>query len=275
MSFRDRFFTPTVFRALWSPINLGLLAIVSVVGGVAGLPIVAAIGIGLIAYAAKVALAVPRKDRVRRIDPFVLSEPWRRHVQSALSAKGRFDRTVRATRGGPIKERLIELSAKLDSAVNEAWRIATKGDEIDAALSQLDTKRAMGELQRLRSIPAGSADQAAAVRSLEATVASGERMQQVSTSTRGQLELLDTRLDELVARAAEVSVGAGDGAVLGSDVDDLVTSLEGLRLALDETNGSAPAPSVQFDAPAEKPVEQPVEQSGEAPIEKPQTWPPQ
>ena len=38
------------------------------------------------------------------------------------------------------------------------------------------------------------------------------------------------------ARAIEVSVGAGDTALLGHDVDALVTELEALRVALDETN---------------------------------------
>jgi len=257
MSFRDRFFTPKVFKALWSPISIGLLVVVAVAGIVVGLPVAVAIGVGLVAYAARVGAAIPRNGRTRRIDPFVLSEPWRRHVQSALSAKGRFDRTVRATRTGPIRERLMELSAKLDAAVDESWRIANKGDEIDAALGQLNTKRAEGELARLQAAP-GGADQSAAIASLQATIASGQRMQAVSTSTRGRLELLDTRLEELVARAAEVSVGAGDGGVLGNDVDDLVTSLEGLRLALDEANNSA-----AVDTPTE-----PL-------VEKPQTRPPQ
>ncbi|MEO6125717.1 MAG: hypothetical protein ABIR32_18615 [Ilumatobacteraceae bacterium] len=283
MSFRDRFFTPKVFKAIWSPISLGLLAVVTAVGIVLGLPIGVAIGIGLVAYAARIGVSMSNRDRSRRIDPFVLSEPWRRHVQSALSAKGRFDRTVRATSGGPIKDRLVELEAKLDGAVNESWRIAVKGDEIDAALGQLNPQRADAELQRLRADTgahaAGTtvgADHAAAIASLEATIASGQRMQAVSTSTRGQLELLDTRLEELVARAAEVSIGTGDGGVLGNDVDDLVTSLEGLRLALEESNNNS-APAVRFDLPTQASTPAPeraAEQAPEAaPVEKPQTRP--
>lgn len=284
MSLRDRFFTPRVFRALWSPISLGLLVVVSVVGVVVGLPVAVAIGIGVVAYAARIgaSMAGGGEPRARRIDPFVLSEPWRRHVQSALSAKGRFDRTVRSTRSGPIKERLEELATKLDAAVNESWRIAVRGDEIDAALSQLNPQRAQAELQRLRD--STDAHQAAAVASLEATIASGRRMQAVSTSTRSQLQLLDTRLEELVARAAEVSVGAGDGGVLGNDVDDLVTSLEGLRLALEDTNRSAPQinlgtpstsamPATVETRPSPMPSPAPPEQP-EQPVEKPQTWPP-
>ena len=54
-------------------------------------------------------------------------------------------------------------------------------------------------------------------------------------STRNRLRLLDARFDELVARAVEVSVGSADSGVLGNDVNDLVNELEGLRLAIDDT----------------------------------------
>ena len=265
-SFRDRFFTPKVFRALWSPINLGLLVAITVVGIVVGLPIVAAVAIGVGVYAAKVLLSVPRNERVRRIDPFVLSEPWRRYVQSALSAKMKFDRTVRSARPGPIKDRLVELSSRLERAVEESWRIATKGDEIDDALARINTRKAQAELDRIGSNPSDA--DAALVQSLQATVDAGTRMEQTSASTRTELARLDTRLDELVARAAEVSIGAGDGGRLGNDVDDLVTSLEGLRLAIEDTRRADSAPTITFDE-----VEQPAADT--PPAEKPQTWPPQ
>jgi hypothetical protein len=66
-------------------------------------------------------------------------------------------------------------------------------------------------------------------------------MQAVSQDTRDRLRLLDARLDELVARSAEVSVGAGDTGGLSDEVDGVVTELEALRLALEETGGSRPA----------------------------------
>jgi hypothetical protein len=249
--FRDRFFTPKVFRALWSPISIGVLVVVAVIAAVAGVPLVAAIPIGVTAYAVRVLLAVPRAERSRRIDPFVLSEPWRRYVQGALSAKSKFDRTVKASTDGPIKDRLLEMAQRLDDAVQESWRIASKGDDIDAALARLDTPKARRELDRLRTSPGADAGGAATVQSLEATIAAADRLEQTSASTRSQLTQLDVRLDELVARAAEVSVGAADERRLGHDVDEVVTSLEALRLALEETR-----------------------QADEGPGEQPQTWPP-
>ena len=54
--------------------------------------------------------------------------------------------------------------------------------------------------------------------------------------SRDRLRLLDARFDELIARAVEVSVGAGDSEVLGHDVDQLVSELESLRVAMEETD---------------------------------------
>ncbi len=63
LSFSDRFFTPPVARAIMSPLSIVLLGAATAVGIVAGLPIVAAAGIGAAAYGAKVALSVPRNQK--------------------------------------------------------------------------------------------------------------------------------------------------------------------------------------------------------------------
>ena len=64
-------------------------------------------------------------------------------------------------------------------------------------------------------------------------------MQAVADDARDRLRLLDARLDELVARAVEVSVGTADSTVLGNDVEELVVELEALRMAVEETNEAA------------------------------------
>ena len=68
--------------------------------------------------------------------------------------------------------------------------------------------------------------------------------------------VLDARFDELVARAIEVSVGAGDSELLGNDVDGLVTELEALRMAIDETAAAAGAP-VELPSAAPQPRSDP------------------
>ena len=239
LSFRDRFFTPPVARAILSPLSILLLGAMTAIGIVVGLPIVAAVAIGVAAYAVKVALSIPRNAKGERIDPFVLSEPWRGYVQAAQSAKLRFDRTVESTRSGPIRDHLAQLSSRLQDGIEESWRIASRGDDIDGAIDQMNTAQAQAELQQLRfqqQQQGTSPDIESTIQSLEAQISSGQRMQEVSTSTRNRLRLLDARFDELVARAVEVSVGSADSGVLGNDVNDLVTELEGLRLAIDDTH---------------------------------------
>jgi hypothetical protein len=269
LSFRDRFFTRPVIRAIMAPLSFLLFGAATAVGIVAGLPIVAAVGIGVVAYAIKVLVAVPRNAKRDEIDPFVLKEPWRGYVQAAQAAKLRFDRTVAGTRAGPIRDHLQQLSSRLDDGIQESWRIACRGDDIDSALSQLNTAQAERELAALRSQrQSASSDIASTITSLEAQISSGTRMQQISTSTRDRLRLLDARFDELVARAVEVSIGSADGGVLGNDVDDLVNELEGLRLAIDDTRraeaGDLTTPGL--DLPAPEPTSAP-DQSQERPAQ--------
>ena len=208
-------------------------------GSILVLPVAAAAGVGVVAYATKVMFAIPRGEKGERIDPFVLSEPWRGYVQSAQTAKLRFDRTVAGTRSGPLRDRLTELSARLQDGIEESWRIASRGDDIDGALAQLDTAKAVAELAQLQSQLQAQqphdGDVDSTVQSLQAQISSAQRMQQVSTSTRNRLRLLNARFDELVAKAVEVSVGSGDSGVLGDDVNGLVSELESLRLAMDDT----------------------------------------
>ena len=278
LSLRDRFFTPPVARAIWSPLSIIILGAVTAVGIIVGLPIVAAVAIGVAAYAVKVGLAIPRNaKRGDRIDPFVLNEPWRGYVQSAQSAKLRFDRTVAGTRSGPLRDHLEQLSARLEDGIEESWRIASRGNDIDGAISQLNTAEAEAELNQLRQQQQGgtSADIESTIQSLEAQISSGNRMQSVSKSTRDRLRLLDARFDELVARAVEVSVGSADSDVLGNDVDDLVNELEGLRLAIDDTqraeSGDITGPAVAFPdpPPAQQPAPQPAQQTDPQPRTQP------
>lgn len=275
LSFRDRFFTPPVARAIWSPLSIILLGAATAIGIVVGLPIAAAAAIGVGVYGAKVGLSIPRNAKSGRIDPFVLKEPWRTYVQSAQAAKLRFDRTVESTRSGPIKDHLSQLSARLEEGIEESWRIASRGDDIDGALSQLDTAQAERELAALqlqRHQSGSSPDIESTIQSLEAQISSGQRMQQVSTSTRNRLRLLDARFDELVARAVEVSIGSADSGVLGNDVNDLVSDLEGLRLAIDDTQraeaGDLTAPGLDLAAPTAEP------DTDRMPDAKPRTQPP-
>ena len=66
---------------------------------------------------------------------------------------------------------------------------------------------------------------------LPAELAAGRLL---ATRTSDRLRLTQARLDEVVSRAAEVSVGSRDTAQLTTEVDDLVLELEAMHQAVQE-----------------------------------------
>jgi hypothetical protein len=234
MSFRDRFFTPQTAKALLSW-RILLAAVIGVVAALLGMEPATAVGLGLAVYAATVLAAMPTGSMRSTIDPFALSEPWRRFVQSAQRSRNALHDTVRRASEGPLKARLTDIAGRLDDAIEESWAIAKQGDEIDDAIKRIDPVRLRSQLDTLRASGGGDAG-AAAVESVESQLASAERLKALSASTATRLRLTGVRLDELVARAAEVSVGRTDSTTYEHDVDNLVIELEGLRQAVAETN---------------------------------------
>jgi hypothetical protein len=243
LTLRDRFFTPKVARAIVAPSSILLAVVVAVVAIVAGLPIVVGVPLGVAAWAVKVALAMPRAPRPERIDPFTLQEPWRRFVQEALQARNRFDETVHRLQGGPLRDRLSDVAQRMHTGVQESWLIAQRGQALVQARRGIDV--ASIERQRAALTPADESDpaQALVAKSLDQQKATAERLDRVITQARSQLRILDARLDEAVAQVLELStqsVTSASVGVLGTDVDNLVTEMEALRQAMDETQGTAP-----------------------------------
>lgn len=245
MALRDRFFTPRVAKAILSPWRILLGVILIVVLAVLGLNPFLAVVVGIVAYALTVAVAVPRKRTTLAIDPFAVSEPWRQHVQGALRARRRFEETLAATPAGPARDRLADIGSRLQRGVEECWHIASRGDEIDEAVTRLNLPSARSDFALLASRPR-DAQTDATLASLQSQIDSGERLKARSAGIAQQLRLTEVRLSELATRASEVAVGASDQEAYGHDVDDLITQLEGMRLALDETERIANPPTVDF-----------------------------
>jgi hypothetical protein len=239
LSFRDRFYTRRTAQAITSP-----LAILAAGGGAAagillGLPIAAAVAVGAVAWAGRVLLGMPKATRGADMDPFTLSEPWRQYFGAARAAKLRFDRTVTSMRPGPLQERLREVGTRIDTGIDEAWRVAGRGADLDAAIRQLDPNLVQAQLREAQQLPAGPTRDAT-VTSLQSQWATVDRVMRVREDASNHLRTLDARLDELVARAVELSVtGAADIGGLGGDVDTMVSDMESLRQALEETKSAA------------------------------------
>lgn len=239
--------TPQVARAILSPsafLLAGAAAAAAILAGALPLAPVAAIA----AWAGRVALAVPRRQRGDRIDPFSVSEPWRRFVQDAQQAKARFDRVVTGTAPGPLQDRLQTIGGRIEDGVRACWRIARQGHNLQGGLRQFDMREITREeaevaAERAR-VDAGDPSAAALERTHRALIAqraSYERLHSVWQEAQTKLRVLNAQLDEAVARAVEISLHPSDVAALsplGSDVDALVGELESLRQALEETSAT-------------------------------------
>ena len=247
-SFRDRFFTPPVARAVTSPSGIVLAGAGASVGILAGLPVVGWAVLGALAYGARVMAAVPKGAVGERIDPFALNEPWRRFVAGAVSARRKFDEATRAAKPGPLRDRLDEIGGRLEDAVQECWRVACQGQALSDGKAKLDTKEAERELADIeRSLggaePAPDSTEAGTIAALRAQLASAQRMDATITDARDRLRLLDARMDESVARAVELSVQAervDELGGLGDDIEGIVGDMEALREGLEEADRPTP-----------------------------------
>lgn len=240
--------TPSVARAVISPSALLLAGAGTFVALLAGLPIAGAAAIGAASWGARVSLALSRRRR-DPIRPSNLRDPWRTLVRRAVRAQERFEQAVKDTDPGPLRDRLADVGRQVEEATRQCWRIARRGDALDRAVKELDMAGANAQLAGLERDRARWRDHRelqATAEALRRRVESGRRLQAVAEQARDRLRRLDAQLDEAVARAIELSLGSLDaGAIqpLGTDIDALVSELESLRQALDETGRSGEAPA--------------------------------
>jgi hypothetical protein len=220
-----------------SPTGILLAGVGASVGILAGGGILGAVVLGAVGWGARVVAAVMRRPAPERIDPFTVQDPWRTMVRHAVATAARFDDAVRQTPSGPLHDRLAEVAGRVHAAVREGWAIAKRGNALDHAVANLD----MGGIQR-QLANAGNRDDDPVVRSLRQQLASCQRLAKVADDARERLRRLDAELDESVARAVELSLSSADLTALqplGSDVENVVSELESLRQALEESEGGA------------------------------------
>jgi hypothetical protein len=256
MSLRDRFFTPATAKAILSW-RLLVGAGAGVIVGLIGVPWAVAALVGVAAYAGFVATAMPKPPPVARVDPFALSEPWRQIMQGAQSAGRKLRATVDGATDGPLKQQLLEIAEQVERGLAEVWQVARRGDEIDGAVRHLDPTALRSKLATLeqRADTSPSPESTAAVESVRRQLETAARLTAKSNDTATKLRLNQTRLDELVARAAEVRIGSAAPDTYARDVDDLIDQLEALHLAVAETH-EADTPETETSGPEQNGPEQ-------------------
>lgn len=185
---------------------------------------------------------IPAKAGTRRgsMDPFTLGEPWRFFVRDALSSQGRFNEAVARAKPGPLRDRLAEIGSQLDEGIRRCWATAQQGQALREARKRIDTHETRSRIAQLEG--ANDPNAAPTIASLRAQLDSAERLDAVTSQAESKLRLLQAQLDEAVAKAAELSVKAGDVAQLagvGDEITQVADQMEALRLALEETSGGA------------------------------------
>jgi hypothetical protein len=218
----------------------GAGAAAGILGGLAVLPVV---GIAAAAWLVRVATLLPRKGSGERIDPMSIADPWRGFVRDALDAQRRYRKAVSTAKVGPMRDRLIEIGERIDAGVSECWRVARRGDALVDAIGNLDV---LGARKDLEAAKQGAQNEAhhATVEALQAQVDTADRLIDVAQDAQDRTRLLNARLDEAVARAVELAIRAedvGELGGLGGQVEELVSEMESLRVALDEVGGEAQA----------------------------------
>ena len=137
-----------------------------------------------------------------KIDPFTVGEPWRRHVSSALSTQRRFDEIVQR-RGRRPAARPVDEHRRAGASRRRR------------AVRHRQARRRARPRHRRGSTPASVKRQLAAATdddsraALQSQLDAAERMRATRDETDQQLKTMNLRLGELVAQAAEVSVGGG------------------------------------------------------------------
>jgi hypothetical protein len=227
--------------AITSPSAVLLAGVGASAAILAGVPVLAAAAVGAAAWAVRVAVALPKKKREEAIDLRALHDPWRGLVRSAQAAHERFDRAVRATQPGPVRDRLADVAGRVAVGVRECWAIAKRGNALDEALGELDVAGIQADLDGVSAElrrDAARPDLQETAAALQAQLDSGRRLRSVAQGALDRLRRLDAQLDEAVARAIELSLNASDSSAvrpLGNDVDTVVGELESLRLGLEES----------------------------------------
>lgn len=228
---RDRFFRPSVARAITSPAGLVVGSTAAAILLAGGAPVSGAVAAGALAWVVPVLRSVfrgqtPILDPGRWADD-ALPEHWAAPVDDAREALRRYRRVMARCEAGPLRDRLEELEAEFDASVTRCRDLAQWGADAEAARNELDPP---GIERRARASAKQAKKAAAAQREVRGRLAS------VSDQAMARLALINGRLDEAVGRAVEMAarLDCDDEGDLDREAGEMAAELRLLQAALEE-----------------------------------------
>lgn len=245
-SFRDRFFTPKVAEAIMSPTGILLAGAGSAIGIATGLAIPVAIGMGVAGWGANVARAIGSGAGPTPVDAAAseLRGGWRQLAAEAVAQRQRFDQAIDRAQDGPLTDRMRMLAERLDSAIDDSASLAVSGQRKEEALAFLDERGLYGRAKQTRAELADPRTPESIKPTLAQTAESYDNQLMMAQRLRvgiqdihAQLRLRIAQLSEVVGHSIDLSTGArtvGDLDPVGAEIDEVVSGLESLRLALEE-----------------------------------------
>jgi hypothetical protein len=173
----------------------------------------------------------PPADPLAHVDPNAVPRRFAGGVAEAVGARLRFQHVLEGLRPGPLRDRLGELSPKVDAGVLAVWETVQRAAEVERIAASLDADGVLADYKRARRDASTPPELMSA---LEERFESVQRLLNVVDDVDQQLQLLDARLGAAVARAAELAVVAGGDPAgsLDDELDAVVSELGLLRDSL-------------------------------------------
>ena len=242
-----------LFSDVREPSGLLLSGVAAAAGLVLGLPLPAAILVGISVMAVKVTagVAIDRLASLPRVALGPAEVDWMQRADRAVSA---FRQLARASRSEPIGQRCMVIGEQARATLQLLRRIAGQSSTVGRMLQGIDAPRLKEEESRL-SAELRTTELDAARREIELSlslvreqVVARRRLEQGRAALLARLQSGVLALEGLVTRLSEVvalgqTAGGMDGA--GDRVAELADELEGLRAGLSELDQSNAIPKLK------------------------------
>ncbi|MEA5359998.1 hypothetical protein VA596_10660 [Amycolatopsis sp., V23-08] len=207
------------------------------------LPVVAALGVGVVVLAARAGVAVatreppPREARVLDVTPGSTEATWLQRAEHAAEGFGSLSDSLDS---GPLATRVADMEPVVQETLSTLQRLAGRASATGKALSRVDLEAVAREKRRLKGELKSAhedvrADLESALNAVQAQADVHARLSGARDKLLAQLQSGALGLDSLVARVAELTAATTDFAVDTGAVRELSDQLEGIRQGVLET----------------------------------------